>query len=1037
MSNSSPHAKKEGCIRLAEEGLYSRAINRLLSSGTQAESDAVYAKLQALHPKNDEDFAELAEELKGIAEETVLDEETTVLAIQSFDRMTASGAMGLKASVLRQLLSLDESKTFTRAIHSFVCRLAKGEVPKAVWPYLGGACLTALPKPEEGVPPEKWGTRPVAAGEIIRRIVGKSLANKVIPGIASHFMPHQFGVGAKGGSARIAHMVRRCVAQHLNDDDFVGLKVDMSNAFNNMSRRKLLEAVHKVPGLAMWVIVTYSQKSVLWFGSRRLSSEEGGQQGDPLLPLLFALVLHPLILKAEDTKPFLNLWYLDDGVLFGTHAVIQRIVEILEGEEATKLGMFLNPGKCELIWLRPEAVREDAFPARFKKRIHDGNFEILGTPVGSAEFVKKKVGEAMRDADKIWQGLSELDDAQVAYTLLRACANWNKVAHLTQTVPPSLFREAGTVFDEGLRKAFAGISTVIPTDKAWLQCTLPTTTGGLGLRSSVAHAPAAYVASVLMCSHLSTALGPKIEPTEFQGFEEAVCELNTRVDVAPVDLASFSPIKAQQGLSKLIDARTLRELKAGEDRYGLARLQLVTQQGVGEWLNVLPSPKTHTKMTSPEFVISLRRWLGLPVYDTSLHCTRCGRAIADTLGNHSLTCAGDGSRVVRHHDVRDIFASAARGARLEPVVEPNNLPFTKGRPADFVTREGQHRYINDVCVTHPLGNAVAINLSADEPGAAIEAYTEKEKVKPFERSEAAAHYKYRALAFDSFGGMGQSTREYVKELARASAMRVDGSSIETEKMLVRRLVFAVVRQSARMILLRDQPATHPTEQEVPNNHREEEEDEVRRQVLKHSCVEDDEVPRAEKETANVVHEAAEGGSDRQEGNTVVAEGGATEGGAANFTSPPSAPSSTPPSASTSSEPITTSGTCGTQTTSTREEPAATNGDGEVDHTIINTTMQSTSSTAEFGGNQTPRHTEETESAETPIGKNGLVKGGGLVRDANGHIQLRFKLTAQSVHKAHKSSSEYAKRFIHKKQQQPEKCVKRSTHLAPTNNIQLE
>gem|GEM_PF-7027703 len=67
--------------------------------------------------------------------------------------------------------------------------------------------------------------------------------------------------------------------------------------------------------------------------------------------------------------------------------------------------------------------------------------------------------------------------------------------------------------------------------------------------------------------------------------------------------------------------------------------------------------------------------------------------------------------------------------------------------------------------------------------------------------------------------------------------------------------------------------------------------------------------------------------------------------------------------------------------------------------------------------------EDTESAET------------LVRDSNGNgnIQLRLKLTDESVHNAHKTSSEKAKRYSFRRNQPPEKCV-RSTHLAPT--IQL-
>ena len=51
------------------------------------------------------------------------------------------------------------------------------------------------------------------------------------------------------------------------------------------------------------------------------------QQGDPLGPLLFSLVLHPLALKIQKEFPnlLLNVWYLDDGCIVGVHAVFQLV----------------------------------------------------------------------------------------------------------------------------------------------------------------------------------------------------------------------------------------------------------------------------------------------------------------------------------------------------------------------------------------------------------------------------------------------------------------------------------------------------------------------------------------------------------------------------------------------------------------------------------------------------------------------------------------------------------------------------------------
>ena len=70
--------------------------------------------------------------------------------------------------------------------------VAQGKVPAAVAPYFFGANLFALVK-------KNGGFRPVAVGNVLRRLVSKCIAYAVA-GRASEFLrPLQFGVGVRGG----------------------------------------------------------------------------------------------------------------------------------------------------------------------------------------------------------------------------------------------------------------------------------------------------------------------------------------------------------------------------------------------------------------------------------------------------------------------------------------------------------------------------------------------------------------------------------------------------------------------------------------------------------------------------------------------------------------------------------------------------------------------------------------------------------------------------------------------------------------------
>nr|GEU51982.1 putative reverse transcriptase domain-containing protein [Tanacetum cinerariifolium] len=89
-----------------------------------------------------------------------------------------------------------------------------------------------------------------------------------------------------------------------------------------------------------------SKASRLYIGDTHIWSATGVQQGDPLGPPLFALILHPLLHKIKDScKLLVHAWYLNDGTVIGDSEEVAKVLDIIKasGPEAV-IGVKLLGG---------------------------------------------------------------------------------------------------------------------------------------------------------------------------------------------------------------------------------------------------------------------------------------------------------------------------------------------------------------------------------------------------------------------------------------------------------------------------------------------------------------------------------------------------------------------------------------------------------------------------------------------------------------------------------------------------------------------
>ena len=160
--------------------------------------------------------------------------------------------------------------------------------------------------------------RGIVVGEVIRRLVARTVAQQLGSAVEAATSPFQYALSTRAGCECISHVLQ---ALSELDADATVTSIDGISAYAAISRGAMLQGLERMPGgvaVSPFVRLFYSSPEYLWEDDggevQSIHQGEGGEQGDALMPLLFSLGQHAALEAISGRlRPGERLFaYLDD-----------------------------------------------------------------------------------------------------------------------------------------------------------------------------------------------------------------------------------------------------------------------------------------------------------------------------------------------------------------------------------------------------------------------------------------------------------------------------------------------------------------------------------------------------------------------------------------------------------------------------------------------------------------------------------------------------------------------------------------------------
>ena len=552
-------------------------------------------------------------------------------------RMICSKAFGKESDALAHSIALMTRRLCTSLVD-----------PASVYPLLSCRLIALNKNP---------GVRPIGIGEMLRRIVGRSVVQHLKSEIIEAAGPLQLASGQQGGNEAAVHAMNNI----FSDDGTEGvLLADAQNAFNVLNRATALTNLRFLcPPLSYFAINLYRAPTKLFlYDGSFIWSSEGTTQGCNVASPWYCISLRPLITSLS-TTPVKQIFFADDGAAAGKFTNLRKWWDML-CSEGPGFGYFPRADKS---WLIVKPGLEEQAQAAFlgtEVRITSEGHRYLGAPIGTETFkhtfVKKKVAEWIGELNSLTNiAKSEPQTAFSAFSV-GLSKRWFFIMRTTPGIS-ELFEP----LEEVLHTSFLPTTInrhITPSHRDVFA--LPARDGGVGVFNPVTTADTEYTRSIDTTAPLSKVILEQcitIEP-------ERALALATELKSAKQIMVTSKRASEKKAVQTVVS-----NMSASEQR----RHEELSARGASTWITTLPLQEHGFVLNKQEWWDAMAMRYGFELEGVPPTCG-CGKTNSI---EHSLSCARGGFVYMRHNQLRDLTANLLHEAGCKDVVvEPRLLPLT-------------------------------------------------------------------------------------------------------------------------------------------------------------------------------------------------------------------------------------------------------------------------------------------------------------------------------------------------------------------------